>query len=99
MLAVAALGLVAVAAALSAGLCLVVIRVAPAVGLLDRPGGHKGHRVPTPLGGGLAIWLTTVSLPLLGLVVMRAGRGWLPGPLARHAGGVAANGGALLLIL
>ena len=36
-------------------------RWAPRFGLIDRPGGHKGHQAPTPLGGGVAIWLTTVT--------------------------------------
>ena len=30
------------------------------------PGGHKGHRSPTPLGGGVAIWLTTSAYWSLG---------------------------------
>src|SRR5438067_647740 len=48
-----AVGLVESAFALSWYLCGVVRRLAPRWGLLDRPGGHKGHREPTPMGGGL----------------------------------------------
>ena len=36
---------------------------APGWGLIDRPGHRKVHTQPTPLGGGLAIWLGVV-LPL-----------------------------------
>ncbi|MEM9586434.1 MAG: MraY family glycosyltransferase [Planctomycetota bacterium] len=32
-------------------------RYARSLGLLDRPGGHKSHTDPTPLGGGLGIFL------------------------------------------
>jgi UDP-GlcNAc:undecaprenyl-phosphate GlcNAc-1-phosphate transferase len=32
-------------------------RVAPRFGLLDKPGARKVHTVPTPLGGGIAIYL------------------------------------------
>ena len=43
----------------SAVLCLmltpVAIAVAIRIGVLDRPGGHKGHESPTPYLGGVAI--------------------------------------------
>lgn len=94
-----ALAVVAGAAALSSGLCVLVVRWAPALGFLDRPGGHKGHRAPTPLGGGLAIWLTTVVLPPLGLLVLTVGHRWLPEAVARHAGGAWHNTGRLALVL
>ena len=59
-LAAVGLGLAFLAFALSAGLCGLVRRWAPRLGLVDTPGGRKAHRAPTPLGGGVAIWLTTV---------------------------------------
>ena len=63
-------------------------RSAPRFGLVDRPGGHKGHRAPTPLGGGVAIWLTTVSILGAGGAGARPGLGLrCPPPLARHVGG------------
>jgi UDP-GlcNAc:undecaprenyl-phosphate GlcNAc-1-phosphate transferase len=99
LLAAAGLGLVVFAAALSYGLCALAIRWAPRLGLLDRPGGHKGHKEPTPLGGGVAIWLTTVAVPALGALAVAAGRPWLPEPIARHAGGVLERSGELALIL
>src|SRR5262245_47713995 len=47
---VTALGLAASGFALGAVLCGLVRRLAPRWGLIDRPGGHKAHREPTPLG-------------------------------------------------
>ncbi len=52
-------GLVVTSFVLSVALCGLTRRIAPKVGLVDRPGGHKAHKAPTPLGGGVAIWLTT----------------------------------------
>jgi UDP-GlcNAc:undecaprenyl-phosphate GlcNAc-1-phosphate transferase len=99
VLAAVGLGLVAVSAAVSAGLCARVIRWAPRLGFLDRPGGHKGHEIPTPLGGGVAFWLTTVGLTLLGAWAVEFGRDWLPPLIAEHAGGVLVRSGELYLIL
>ncbi len=42
---------------------LAMRRLAPAVGLMDKPGQRKVHAVPTPYGGGLAIW-AGVIVPL-----------------------------------
>jgi UDP-GlcNAc:undecaprenyl-phosphate GlcNAc-1-phosphate transferase len=80
-------GLLATAFFLSAAFCGLVCRYAPRLGLLDRPGGHKGHRSPTPLGGGVAIWLATVATLALGLLVLAAFSALLPESLARHAAG------------
>ena len=93
------LGLLATSFALSAGLCALVRRWAERLGFLDRPGGHKGHKTPVPLGGGLAIWLTTVGIPLIGLIVAVAGRNWLPPGIGKYADGVRQQGGELLEIL
>ncbi len=65
------LALAAVAFGLSAALCGLARRWAPRWGLLDRPGGHKGHKEPTPLGGGVAIWMTVVAV--LGLAALAIG--------------------------
>ena len=73
---------------------------APRWGFVDRPGGHKGHRVPTPLGGGVAIWLTIVTILAVGLVAIRVlGPDELPASLARHVGGVYDRSGELALLL
>jgi UDP-GlcNAc:undecaprenyl-phosphate/decaprenyl-phosphate GlcNAc-1-phosphate transferase len=95
-----ALGLTALSCAVSAALCSFARRIAPRWGFVDRPGGHKGHRAPTPLGGGVAIWLTIVSILAMGLLAVRfLGPGDLPGPLARHVGGIYARSGELVWIL
>ncbi|MFO0950604.1 MAG: MraY family glycosyltransferase, partial [Isosphaeraceae bacterium] len=99
VLAAAGLVLVSLAFGVSAGLCSLVIRWAERLGFLDRPGGHKGHKRPTPLGGGVAIWLTTVSMPALGALLILGGRGWLPDALATHADGIRDRTSELLLIL
>jgi UDP-GlcNAc:undecaprenyl-phosphate GlcNAc-1-phosphate transferase len=95
-----AAGLVLMAFVESAALCQLARALAARFGFVDRPGGHKGHRAAVPLGGGVAIWLTTVSILLLGLLVVRwLGPAALPEPLARHAGGVILRAGELLLVL
>src|SRR5262249_20841398 len=53
----------------------------------------------TPLGGGVAIWLTTVAVPLIGAVVAVAAGAWLPREVAQYAAGVRSRIGELLLIL
>jgi UDP-GlcNAc:undecaprenyl-phosphate/decaprenyl-phosphate GlcNAc-1-phosphate transferase len=95
-----ALGLAALSCAVSAALCSFARRIAPRWGFVDRPGGHKGHRAPTALGGGVAIWLTIVSILAVGLLAVRfLGPGELPEPLARHVGGIYARSGELVWIL
>jgi UDP-GlcNAc:undecaprenyl-phosphate GlcNAc-1-phosphate transferase len=87
--------LVVVPFLISTGLCALVRRVAPRVGLLDRPGGHKGHSSPTPLGGGVAIWLAImIVLSACGLLV-HFGADRLPEAIARHAGGLRQRAGEL----
>jgi UDP-GlcNAc:undecaprenyl-phosphate GlcNAc-1-phosphate transferase len=74
-------------------------RMAPRWGLLDRPGGHKGHAAPVPLGGGVAIWLSVVAvLGACGAAVLLAGDR-LPEGVTRHIGGLQAKAGELALIL
>jgi len=53
----------------------VLARFAPALGLLDIPGGHKQHSAPVPMVGGLAIYLTLMTVALL----------WLLDVTARHS--------------
>ncbi|EMI42327.1 MraY family glycosyltransferase [Rhodopirellula sp. SWK7] len=38
------------------------------LGLLDRPGGHSSHTVPTPLGGGIGIYCGIAGTILIGLI-------------------------------
>lgn len=84
---------------LSVVFCAGARRFATRLGFLDRPGGHKGHKAPTPLGGGVAIWLATMTvLGACGLAVHLRGPDLNP-ELARHVGGLYLQAGRLLLIL
>src|SRR6516164_4974170 len=84
---------------LSVFFCALARRYAPQLGFLDRPGGHKGHKAPVPLGGGVAIWLATMTvLGACGLAV-DVGSSRLPAPLAEHVGGLFSRAGELLEIL
>ena len=54
--------------ALSLALTPVVLKLAVAVGAIDRPGGRKAHLAPTPRLGGVAVFVSfSVSLVLLAL--------------------------------
>lgn len=70
-------------------------RIAPRIGLVDHPAARKVHVVPTPLGGGVAIWLSlvlTVALAFAAAAALQAdfvGRiGWLPESVRRHVPGM-----------
>src|ERR1700749_4439517 len=54
--------------ALSWTATLIVRRLAPKFGFVDKPGGRKIHANPKPLGGGIAIFIG-VALPLMGILV------------------------------
>jgi UDP-GlcNAc:undecaprenyl-phosphate GlcNAc-1-phosphate transferase len=99
MLAGVGLGLAALAFLLGAVLCSLARRWAPRLGLIDRPGGHKGHRAPTPLAGGVAIWLTVVTLALIGGLALSLDPAALPAPLARYVGGLWSRASELGTIL
>jgi UDP-GlcNAc:undecaprenyl-phosphate GlcNAc-1-phosphate transferase len=96
---VVAVGLIGSAFVLSAILCGLVRRFAGRLGFLDRPGGHKGHRAPVALGGGVAIWLTTVLILGLGLILVSLVGANLPAPLARHVEGALLRASELVWIL
>jgi UDP-GlcNAc:undecaprenyl-phosphate GlcNAc-1-phosphate transferase len=89
------LGLMLASFALSAILCAIVRVIAPRFGLVDRPGGRKAHKRPTPLGGGVAIWATMVMMLGLGAWAIGPGRGLLPAELALHASGLREKGLAM----
>lgn len=70
---------------------------APHLGLIDKPGERKVHTEPTPLGGGVAIWLGVVvplaiGQILLGLLLSTGEEGklpdWLPEIIRQHAAGI-----------
>ncbi|HEX8521804.1 MAG TPA: MraY family glycosyltransferase, partial [Tepidisphaeraceae bacterium] len=50
-----------------------MIRVAPRVGFVDKPGGRKIHENPRPLGGGVAIFLGIAVPMLIGLAIVNFG--------------------------
>jgi len=84
---------------LSALLCGVVRQVAPRLGLVDKPGGRKAHRAPTPMGGGVGIWLTVVLILVAAGAVAWLGRPWLPDSLGPYLGGAWLRSGRLALLL
>lgn len=51
-------------------LCFLIRRRSTAWGLVDEPGERKVHRVPTPTGGGLAIWAGIVLPLAVGQVIL-----------------------------
>jgi len=55
----------AAAVSVSAGAVLVLARFAPALGLLDEPGGRKAHGRIVPLVGGIAIFCALIVTALL----------------------------------
>ena len=82
-----------------------VRRWAPRWGLIDKPAARKVHVTPTPLGGGLAIWLAVVLPFAVGQVLLwlvAAGvvaRQWLPAEAQRHVGGLLEQSPRLWILL
>ncbi len=85
-------------------------RLAPQLGLVDKPGHRKVHSTPTPLGGGLAIWLGIVLPFAVGQLVLwslepsgdgylLAGAGPCPSFAAAHVGGLLQQSPKLWLLL
>ncbi len=94
-----ALGLIATAFVLGGLLCGVVRRVAPRFGLVDRPGGRKAHRAPTPMGGGVGIWAAVLLTLGLAAAVTGLAPGLFPEPLQPYLRGAWTRAGELGLIL
>lgn len=46
----------------------IIRHLAPRCGLIDKPAARKVHTTPTPLGGGIAIWLAIVLPLAVGLI-------------------------------
>jgi UDP-GlcNAc:undecaprenyl-phosphate GlcNAc-1-phosphate transferase len=68
----AILALVAISFVISWLLTFAMIRVAPRLGFVDKPGGRKIHANPKPLGGGVAIfWAFAVPMLVLLLLAHR----------------------------
>lgn len=83
----------------------IVRRRAAGWGLVDHPGHRKVHQTPTPLGGGLAIWLAvvlsfaagTLALALVHLGIVPAEQ--LPQAIAPHVAGLTAQAPKLWIVL
>src|SRR3982751_768254 len=73
----AILGLGVVSFVISWAVTFAMIRIAPRIGFVDKPGHRKIHHNPKPLGGGVAIFWG-VLFPLFAVVLYA----WLPSNLA-----------------
>ena len=80
-------------------------RWAPALGLVDEPDARKMHVEPTPLGGGVGIWLGVIT-PLAGVQLMAwilstsdVLPSWFPADLAQHLDGVRYKSGPMWTIV
>ena len=80
-------------------------KIAPRVGLIDQPAARKFHVNPTPLGGGVGIWLACL-LPIaaaqLAAIVMTRHetlRALIPANVAIHLDGVLYRSGQMWAIL
>lgn len=95
---------------LSACLTFAMTRLAPRIGYIDRPFGHKSHAAPMPYGGGVALfwaaWLPIILLLVLSHFVSDAWirerfgenvRAYLGGLSDRTAPTLAILGGGLIL--
>lgn len=69
----------AVSFVLSWSLTWEIKRIAPRLGFVDKPGHRKIHRAPTPLGGGVAIFLSFV-LPMLAVLWLCRTITFIPSP-------------------
>src|SRR5687767_3516320 len=90
---------------LSLALTALMRRIAPRLGLIDKPAARKVHTTPTPLGGGIAIWVA-IAMPLIaGLIVVAVvQQGILPDDVvpefaARYLPGISQQSGKLLGLL
>lgn len=83
----------------------VVRRWAPRVGLVDHPNQRKVHVTPTPLGGGLGIWIGVVGafaagqLGLWAVALSPELKEMVPAFAQPHLDGIWAQSGKLWLIL
>jgi UDP-GlcNAc:undecaprenyl-phosphate GlcNAc-1-phosphate transferase len=54
-----------------------MIRIAPRLGFVDKPGGRKIHANPKPLGGGVAIFLSIAIPMIVGLALVNFAGDWI----------------------
>ncbi len=79
--------LAALAFALSVLLCSKVRRWCPG-GLSEFPGGSLGHREGVPIGGGLALWISSFAGFAVAAGVCTFGKGLLPESVGRYVDGL-----------
>lgn len=90
---------------LSGFACLVVRRLAPSLGLVDKPGERKIHTAPIPTGGGLGIWFgvlfpfAVVQFVLFLSLHNKNLQGLLPETVAIHLSGFWFRSGQLWTLL
>jgi UDP-GlcNAc:undecaprenyl-phosphate GlcNAc-1-phosphate transferase len=78
---------------------------APRWGLVDYPAQRKVHHVPTPLGGGVAIWaavMGTIGVAYLVAAGLRLGwfhPAWFPPMVQTHVAGMISRAGMVALVL
>lgn len=88
----------------SAVLTGIARRVAPRVGFVDHPGGHKSHHAPMPYGGGsaifLAAWLALIAALMIAAVVPETWVASTLGETARaYLGGIRKRAAETVVIL
>ena len=83
----------------------VMKRIAPRIGLLDHPADRKLHTRSTPLGGGIAIFVSatlTLGLGLAAAFILdryRQAFGWVPPFIFEHLDGILSKAGEMALVL
>src|SRR3954469_1812168 len=83
----AILGLGAVSFVISWVATFAMIRIAPRIGFVDKPGHRKIHSNPKPLGGGVAIF-SGVFIPLVAILIAAWIFNGSGGEYAPYIGGV-----------
>lgn len=79
----------------------IIRQLAPALGLIDQPADRKVHLTPTPLGGGIGIWLGVVlplaaaHLTVWSITQQEQLPSWLPLLFAPHLEGMLNQAGQL----
>lgn len=100
-----ALAVLAIPFLLSLALTRMLIAAAPRMGLVDRPAGRKVHRAPTPLGGGIAVFVAIAACLSLAAAAARLAQvspailSWVPPELRIHVDGVVSKTPLLMLVL
>ncbi len=80
-------------------------KFAPRWGLIDQPAQRKVHVTPTPLGGGVGIWLGVIipiaAAQLIAFLILKSGStpAWIPRELTPHLEGVLYRSQQLWMVL